>query len=172
MKRTLEMLALAGAFAVLAAGCGGSKHAATSTTGTSTAAKTTTTTAASSSGPLGKSAYDAKMATLGKVLGTSLATLPQAANAKQGVTAIKKAQVDIRRLGKELQAINPPPAVKAEHAKLVKAVYELADQLSPILAKLQKGNFKAMGQLANLSSFDDITKAVDKIESAGYAIAG
>jgi hypothetical protein len=180
MKRTLGTLALTGAIALLAAGCGGSKHAGTttstttSTTSASTAAKTTTTTAApaSSGGTLSKKAYDTEMATLGKVLGTSLATLPQAANAKQGATAVKKAQADIRNLGKKLQAIKPPAAVKADHAQLVKAVYELADQLTPILGKLEKGNFKVMGQLANLTSFDDITKAVDKIEAAGYPISG
>lgn len=181
MKRTLGTLAVAGAIALLAGGCGSSKHASTTTSAATTsaattpaAAKTTTTTAAptSSGGTLAKNAYDTQMATLGKVLGTSLSTLPQAATAKQGAAAVIKAQADIRNLGKKLQAIDPPAPVKAEHAQLVKAVYELADQLTPILAKLKKGNFKAMGQVANLTSFDDITQAVDKIESAGYAISG
>jgi len=173
MKQTFRTLALIGALALLVGGCGGSKHAATTTTTTTATAKTTTTSApATSGGALSKQAYDTQMATLGKVLGTSLGTLPQAANAKQAAKAMLKVQADVRELAKNLQTIHPPAPVKADHAQLVKAVNELADQLTPILAKLEKGNFKAIAQVASLSSFDDITKAVDKIETAGYSISG
>ena len=158
------MLALIGAIALLAGGCGGKKHAST------TGAATTSTSASSSTGPLSKTAYDGQMATLGKVIGTALGRLPAAANAKQATTAALKAQQEIRSLAAKLQAIKPPVAIKADHAALVKSVNELADQLTPIIAKLKKGNFKALGSVTSLTSYDDITRAVDKIESAGYSI--
>jgi hypothetical protein len=178
LKRTIGTLALIGAIALLAGGCGGKKQASTGTRTTTTSATAATTSAAGSTqaasstgGVLSHNAYDSQMATLGKVLGTSLGTLPAAANAKQAAIAAVKVQQEIRALAKRLQAINPPPKVKAAHAELTKAVNELADQLTPIIAKLQKGNFKALGGVTTLSSFDDIQTAVTKIETAGYTIA-
>ena len=90
MKRTLGTLALIGAIALLAGGCGGKKHAAT------TAATTTSASAPTSAGPLSKAAYDTQMAALGKIIGTSLGRLPAAANAKEAATAALKAQSEIR----------------------------------------------------------------------------
>ncbi len=164
MRRTIGLLGAIGAIALLAAGCGsGSK---------STSSTTATTAAASSGGALSKGTYDKQMAVIGKDLGVAFGPLPSAANAKQGATKLLKAQKDVRKLVAKLEAIKPPTKIKAAHLRLIKAVSKLADQFTPIIAKLQKGNFKAIGDVANLSALNDIQLAVNKIETAGYTING
>jgi hypothetical protein len=177
LRRSIVLLTTAGAVALLAAGCGGSKKsptsttAATTTTASATTAGTSSTAAPSAAGPpLAKAAYDKKMAAIGRGISASLGTVSSATDAKSAATALAKVQEDLRNASKQLEQIAPPKAIAVEHAKLTKAVGDLADDLGPVIDKLRKGNFAALQSVGSLPSFTAIQAYAGAIENAGYKI--
>ena len=73
---------------------------------------------------------------------------------------------------KKLEDITPPDNVKTAHEKLTKAVGEFADELDPIIDKLNDGNLAALGSVTTLKGFTDIQSAATAIGKAGYNING
>jgi hypothetical protein len=195
LRRSVLLLSLAGAVALLAGGCGGSKKSSTSTTtpatttaattttattttattttGAATTSASTTTTPAKPSGPpLTKAAYDRQMSVIGRGISESLNTLNTAGDAKSAAVALTKVQEDLRNAQKQLEAIAPPKPVAADHAKLTQAVGDFADDLGPVIVKLHKGNFAALDSVVSLPSFVAIQTYAGAIEKAGYQING
>jgi hypothetical protein len=156
--------AVAGACMVLCAaflaGCG------STSSGTNTEPRTVTTTTATrqlhvtSSGsasqhPLGRTAYEQRMRTLGAQLSRVLGSLGDnneaianegnvaGAGAKtaanQVVRNLRRAQVLLRRTAVKLNAIVPPPAVEMQHRELRKGVIDLADELTPVIVAVKRG---------------------------------
>jgi hypothetical protein len=170
-SRLLLLLALAAASLLLAAGCGGGGG---TTTGTTTGAAGTTapTTTAASGSPLAKTEYVAQMKTIGKSLSTSLNTLGSATTAAKAATALAQVQVDLRAAADKIAAITPPDAVKVEHANLVKAVRDFADQLSPVITKLKAGTMAALATVSTLTGLTEIQTASTAITKKGFKIGG
>lgn len=174
-------LALATAFGaaalLLAAGCssgGGSSTTtgsqSTSATTTTTAATTTTTTASGQTPS--KADYVSQMKVIGRSLSTSLNTLGAAKTAATAATALQKVQTDLRGAADKLAAITPPDAIKTEHAQLVKAVRDFADELGPVIKSLQGGKLTALSTVPTLKGLTEIQTASTAITSKGYKIGG
>jgi hypothetical protein len=171
----LLALALGAAVLLLAAGCGGgggggttSSQSTTTTTATTTTATTTTT---SPPAP-GSAGYVKQMKVIGRSLSTSLNTLGQAKTAATAATALQKVQTDLRGAADKLAAITPPDAIKTEHAQLVKAVRDFADELSPVIKSLQAGKLTALSTVPTLKGLTEIQTASTAISTKGYKIGG
>jgi hypothetical protein len=165
-KRVAALLAPA-VGAVVLAGCGGGGT--TTTSGATTAAATTT---AASSTPLAKTDYVKRMKTIGRSLSTSLNTLGSAKTAASAAKALASVQTDLRAAADRLAALSPPDAISAEHAQLVKAVRDFADELGPVIAKLRKGKMSALSTVPTLKGLTEIQTASTAITSKGYKIGG
>jgi hypothetical protein len=148
MHRVLTLLALVGASALLVAGCGGG----------------------GGEKPLSKAEYQKEMQTIGMKLGTSLTSLGSATSAPKAATALKKVQGELRDAADELDGIAPPEAVSSEHGDLVAGVREFADELDPIIGKLEKGNIQALATVTSLTALAKIQSASDAIDKKGFKI--
>jgi hypothetical protein len=172
-KRAFTMLAVGAATVLLGAGCGGggsSKSSTPTTTGTTTAAAPTTT--VESSAPLPKAAYVTKMKAIGRSLSTSLNSLGAATTAQKAASALQAVQTDLRHAAERIEALAPPPAIKAQHAQLAKAVRDFADELDPVITKLKGGNMQALSTVPTLKGLQEIQTASTQIASKGYKIGG
>jgi hypothetical protein len=149
MRRVIAVLAIGAAVALLGVGCGGSGSKA-----------------------LSKKDYVTQMTAIGKGLSTSLSTLGSATTAKTAATGLAQVQVDLRKAVKQIDAITPPDDVKTAHEQLAKAVGEFADELSPVITKLKKGNLQALTSVTTLKGVKDIQTAAAAITKAGYKIGG
>ncbi len=154
-KRVLPLLALGAIAMLLAAGCGGGGG------GGTTAAQ-----------PLAKADYIAQMKVIGKGLSTSLNTLGTATTAAKAATALQLVQTDLRAAADKIAAITPPDAVKAEHAQLVQAVRDFADELGPVIKDLQAGKMAALSTVPTLKGLTEIQTASTAISNKGYKIGG
>src|SRR3954447_23850500 len=144
-KRALAVTLVA-VLVLFAAACGGKKGGnSTSASGTTTEATTTVAAA-----PLAKAAYVARMKVIGQSLSTSLNTLGSATTAKKAATALAQVQKDLNTAADKLAAIAPPASVKTQHDSLTKAVRDFADELSPVITKLQAGNMSALSTVPTL----------------------
>jgi hypothetical protein len=150
MKRVIALLALAGAVALVAAGCGGG--------GGST--------------PLSKADYEKQMGAIGKTLTASLNTVGTSSSAAMAVTTLKKLQTDLLKAADDMEAITPPDKVKAEHAQLASGVREFGKELDPIITKLEGGNLQALVGVQSLAALATIQKASTAITKKGYRIGG
>ena len=164
-------LALGAAVLLLAAGCGGGGGG-----GTTGSQATTTTTTTSSPAPTGpaptKADYVKQMKVIGQSLSTSLNTLGAATTAAKAATALAKVQTDLRGAADKLAAITPPDAITAQHAQLVKAVRDFADELSPVIKSLQAGKMTALSSVPTLKGLTEIQTASTSISNKGYKIGG
>ena len=148
---------LACLLAGLLAGCGGGKSA-----------TTTTTTAAAP--PLGKAAYVREMTRIGHGLSSDINAIGAPTTAKEAAAGLTKAQAQVLAAERELAAIVPPPAVKAAHLRLTRAVGDFAHELDPVIAELAGGHLTALGTLTTLPAFKQIALAAGQIVKAGYKI--
>jgi len=147
-KRALAPL---GAVAVLlAAGCGGG---------------------GSGSGPT-KAEYVGQMKVIGQSLSTSLNTLGSATTPAKAATALQEVQVDLRGAADKLEAIKAPDPIKSQHADLVKAVRDFADELDPVIKDLQAGKMTALQAVPTLKGLTEIQTASTAISNKGYKIGG
>jgi soluble cytochrome b562 len=148
MNRVIALLALVGASALLVSGCGGG----------------------GGSKPLSKAEYQTQMRTIGDALGNSLNSLGTASSATKAVTAVKKVQTDLRDAADDMADISPPEAVEKEHGDLVAGVREFADELDPIIEKLDKGNLQALQSVASVKALPKIQNAANAINKKGFKI--
>ncbi len=124
----------------------------------------------SSPRPLSKSAYDARMVAIGRGLANDLNPLSAARSAHAAQLALGVLQRKLGDADKQLSAITPPLAVKADQARLVAAVASFAAELSPVIAKLAAGNLSALATVYSLKGLLEIQAAARAITSAGYKI--
>jgi hypothetical protein len=178
-QRLPAVAAVGAAVALLAAGCGGggggtttgSQVATTTTTAATTSAAATTTSAASGQG-LGKAEYVKEMKVIGQSLSSSLNTLGSATTAAKAATALQQVQTDLRSAADKLEAIAPPDTIKTQHAQLVKAVRDFADELAPVITQLKAGKMTALQTVPSLKGLTEIQAASTAISNRGYKIGG
>jgi hypothetical protein len=151
MRGRFGFFALGSALVVLAAGCGGGGN---------------------STGPLTKAEYLQQMQSIAKELSTSVGGLGAATDAKSAASALSKVQKDVRSAVKKLEAISPPPQVNAPHKALTQAAADFADQLSPIIIRLQDGDLSALSAVVTLKSFKALQSASDELKRSGFDISG
>jgi hypothetical protein len=170
--------AFGGVALLLAAGCGGGggststgsqSTSTTTTTLTTTTAATTTT--ASGQSPA-KTAYVSQKKVIGQSLSTSLNTLGSATTPAKAAAALQKVQTDLRGAADKLAAITPPDQIKTQHAQLVKAVRDFADELGPVIKSLQGGKMTALSTVPTLKGLTEIQAASTAITKQGYKIGG
>ena len=150
MSRVLAALSLLGTVALLAGGCGGG----------------------SSSPPLTKTEYVKQMKTIGRSLSTSINSVASVTSPKDAAAALGKVQGDLRTAADQMKKISPPTNIQDQHDELTQAVDDFADQLDPIIEKLDNGNLAALAGVTTLKGFRDLQTAAGKITKAGYKING
>ena len=149
MRRVIALLALAGAVALVAGGCGGG-----------------------GSSPLSKADYQQQMGAIGTDLSTALNSLQSVTTADSAATALKGLQTELVDAADKMDAITPPEKVKTEHQQLAEGVRQFGDQLDPIITKLEAGKIEALSGVTSLSSLLAIQKASLAIGKKGYDITG
>jgi hypothetical protein len=147
-KRALALLAFGAVAVLLAAGCGGG-----------------------GSGPT-KAEYVGQMKVIGQSLSTSLNTLGSATTPAKAATALQSVQTDLRGAADKLEAIKAPDEIKSQHADLVKAVRDFADELDPVIKDLQAGKMTALQAVPTLKGLTEIQTASTAITNKGYKIGG
>ena len=167
--KVLRLLAVLAALALIAAGCGKSGGGGSTET---TAATTEATTTASASPPLGKSEYVTQMQQIGQSLSAALNNFGSATTAATAAIALARVQAQLRTAADKLADISAPDPISVQHAKLVRAVRDFADELDPVIAKLKKGDLTALQTVPTLKGLTEIQSASTAIASKGYAIGG
>src|SRR5579862_2819397 len=165
MRQAITMLLLVGATGLLAGGCGGGSKS--STTRTTAAAATTTVPAK----PATKLVYSRRMIAIGTGLTNSINSV-NPSTAADAATSLVKLQADLRAAQKELAALTPPADVAVPHKKLIAAVGEFADELDPVIVKLQAGKLAALQTVGQMPALKKIGTATAAISAAGYKISG
>jgi hypothetical protein len=79
-------------------------------------------------------------------------------------------QAELRKVARQLAAITPPAAVKADHERLVAAVDELARGAGSTIARLKGGTGVGTGRGSLLKGAADARAAIAAIRAAGYEI--
>jgi hypothetical protein len=79
-------------------------------------------------------------------------------------------QAALRKAAKGLAAISPPPAVRADHERLVQAVTDLARGVTPLIAQLKTGNIEGADAAFSLRAAGEARRAIAAIRAAGYEI--
>lgn len=170
-KRLVAAVPLGAAAILLTAGCGGGGGSSTtSAPGTTTVAAATTTEASAT--PLAKTAYVSKMKVIGRSLSTSLNSLGSATTAAKAATALAAVQSDLRAAADKIESLTPPDSIKTQHAQLVKAVRDFADELEPVITKLKGGSIAALSTVPTLKGLQEIQTASTAIATKGYKIGG
>jgi ABC-type glycerol-3-phosphate transport system substrate-binding protein len=147
MRRVIALLALAGAVALVVAGCGGG-----------------------GSKPLSKAEYEQQMTAIGQSLTNSLNSLSTSTSATNAATALKQLQTDLAKAAGEMNAITPPDNVKTEHENLATSLQEFSDELDPIITKLEGGDMTAVAGVTALPALAKIQTASTAINDKGYSI--
>jgi gas vesicle protein len=149
VRRAVAALAATGALVLLVGGCGGKSQP-----------------------ELTKAQYVSQMTKIGRQLSTSINSVAQVSKPKDAAAALTNVQDDLSSAADQMKKINPPADIKDEHEKLTKAVSDFADQLGPIIDKLNSGNLAALGSVTTLQAFKDLQTAANVITKAGYKING
>ena len=170
-KRAFTLLPLGAVAVLLGAGCGGGggSTSGSPTVSTTTAAEATTTEA---SAPLAKAAYVKRMQAIGQSLSTSLNSIGGATTAPKAANVLETLQSDLRRAADRIELLVPPAAIKAQHAQLVKAVRDFADDLDGVITKLKGGNISALSTVPTLKGLQEVQTASTAIVNKGYKIGG
>ena len=122
--------------------------------------------------PLSKADYVKQMKVIGQTLSTSINSIADVRTPKAAATALTKVQDDLKTAADEMKKINPPADVKDAHEKLTQAVSDFADQLGPVIDKLNGGDLAALATVTTLKAFRDLQAAAGEITKAGYKISG
>ncbi len=120
--------------------------------------------------PLSSSEYVNQVNAVAKDLTTATGKLGSATNGPAAAAQLTVAQAALKRAGGQLGAITPPPAIKTPHRQLVKAVDELANELTPVIARLKTGDLSALAAALSLKGVGDAQRAIAAITKAGYKI--
>ena len=86
------------------------------------------------------------------------------------VAELVTVQTALRKAARQLEAITPPPSVKADHERLIRAVDELANGVGPLMAKLKAGSMGDVGSAFVSKGVSDARAAIAAINAAGYKI--
>jgi hypothetical protein len=167
--------------ALIASGCGGSAAPATTSTAPATASAappSTTSTPAVALSP--KQRYEHAMQALGSSLGASLRLAGEIELASAGTksarsrdaNALENAQVALRSAAIALTRIDPPPAVRSDHALLIKGVLEYADELDGVIAALHAGGRPnvVLQRILRFKGVLDMQRASIALARQGYSI--
>jgi hypothetical protein len=149
VRRVAAALSVMGLLVLLVGGCGGKSQP-----------------------PLSKAEYVQQMKSIGKTLSTSIDSIAGVRTPKAAATALAKVQDDLKTAAGQMKKINPPPDVKDAHEKLTQAVSDFADQLGPVIDKLNSGDLSALRTVTTLQAFRDLQTAAGEITKAGYQING
>jgi hypothetical protein len=149
VRQAAAALSVTGALVLLVGGCGGS-----------------------SSPRLSKADYIKQMKVIGKSLSASINSIAGVRTPKAAATALTKVQADLNTAADQMKKINPPEDVKDAHEKLTQAVSDFADQLGPVIDKLNGGDLSALATVTTLKAFRDLQTAAGEITKAGYNISG
>jgi hypothetical protein len=172
MRRVAILLALPAV--LVAAGCGGGGKSSATTAGT-TATTTAAAATAKPSGPrLTKAQYEAKLAQIAKDVATSL-----------GGTATTKGKLTqkdvdrvvgfVRSFTEEAARINPPAEVATLHARLIKAMNDVADEFPDIAKTLNEAQGTkdvqaALSALFGAKGFQELAALQTEFTAKGYDI--
>jgi hypothetical protein len=96
-----------------------------------------------------------------------LSTPSDPASAADELRTVQRA---LRKAATELAAITPPPAIRGDHLRLVQAVSDLADGVSPLIAELKSGNLENVQPFTALHAAARARAAIAAITKAGYKI--
>ena len=83
---------------------------------------------------------------------------------------LRTVQTALEQAQRQLAAIEPPAAIRADHEQLVRAIGELANGVGPLIARLQAGNDPGAGLASSLRGAADARRAIAAIRAAGYEI--
>jgi hypothetical protein len=147
--RTATALAAAlGAVALLLAGCGGG----------------------GGGKPAALPVYTRQVNAVASKLDAATNNLGDLSSASAAAAELATAQTALRTAAKRLDAITPPRAVKTEHERLVRAVGEIAVELTPLIRKLKDGHLDALGDALQFKGVTEAEAAIAAITKAGYKI--
>ena len=120
--------------------------------------------------PLTRGGYVTQVNSIAKKVGPVMNGLVSSTSGADGAKRLQAAQAALRTTAGQLAHITPPRDIKSAHARLVKSVNELANELTPIIAKLKAGNLQALLSTLSLKGFADTRAAIAVITKAGYKI--
>jgi hypothetical protein len=117
-----------------------------------------------------KSKYVTKMRSAGLDYGGVVDNLARTQTAEAAAILTSQLQETLRKEVGLMEAIPPLPGVRSEHAALVRAVGDFADELDAVIARLKKGDKAAVGELRSLRGLGEIRTALAAFTSKGYDI--
>jgi hypothetical protein len=91
-------------------------------------------------------------------------------DASSAASELATVQVALRKAATGLAAITPPPSVRADHERLVRAVAALARGITPLIAQLKSGNVQGADAAFSLGAARKARRAIAAIRTAGYEI--
>jgi hypothetical protein len=126
----------------------------------------------SASKPLKGAAYVHRVDAVANRLDAAATNLASAFDASASPAAeLVTARSALRRAASELAAITPPPAIEGPHKRLVAAVNQLADDVTPLIAELKSGDVADLGAGSlSLRGESEARAAIAAIVKAGYKI--
>ena len=152
------LIVLLGTVSLLVAGCGGGGSASGTTT-------------APTGPPLTKAAYQAKLHQISTDISNSIGKTSNTGSIpKEDVDKLVKA---FHTFADRLATVNPPPAVKAIHARLVTTMRELGDDFPNIADKLNnsaKDPSKAIQALLGAKPIQELIKIGNEFKAKGYEL--
>jgi hypothetical protein len=152
-----KLIVLLGAVGLLVAGCGG---------GGGSAGGTTT---APTGPPLTKAAYQAKLHQISTDIANSIGKTSNTGNIpKEDVDKLVKA---FHTFADRLAEVNPPPAVKAIHTRLVTTMRELGDDFPDIADKMNKAGKdppQAIQALLGSRAIQALIRIGNEFKAKGY----
>jgi hypothetical protein len=169
MRKVSALLFIACALPFPLAACGGSG----SSTDVATTASPPATTVLPPVAKTPKAIYERRMQALGEQLAGALREIGDSNGSDPAVDAanLTSALPKLRSASRQLGAIKPPLAVRAEHEALRKAVIQFTDELqSGPIKQLRGGNIAAIDQINKLPGIKAMEKASDAIQKKGYKI--
>jgi len=115
-------------------------------------------------------AYVKEVDAVASGLGSLTNTLYTPTDAASAAAELATVQAAFRKAAAQLAAITPPRAVAAYHVRLIEALDELANGVSPLIAKLKAGDLVAIDPASLLKGSSDARAAIAAITKAGYKI--
>jgi hypothetical protein len=92
--------------------------------------------------------------------------------ALDAAAALKTVQRKLRRATPKLRAITPPASVARQHRLLLNGAVLLRAELTPIIAKLHKGQYAVVATLASLPGVVDLNSGLRGLRKNGFAVGG
>lgn len=176
MRRATGLAALASASA-LVAGCGGGTHSAATTATTRSATTTTATTVTPVR--VSKTAYVARMRSLGKTLGTEMDRLYPISTGTRGsalekatIKRLERAQGVVLHVLASVRGLQPPQSIAADQRRLEQGLAGVASELGQVVSDLRRGDIRATQTPSRLPDLTLITSATTAMEKKGYDVLG